>query len=82
MSPARRRESRQTRPTTVVSQPVLIAHVRFHTLVITDTVERADRLTITATGTVDRYAHGITGAKGFAHRHLETTITAVTKTSN
>jgi hypothetical protein len=31
-------------------------------------------------GTVDRYAHGLIGAKGFAGRHLRLTITAVGRT--
>jgi polyisoprenoid-binding protein YceI len=51
-------------------------------LVITDALERPDGLTIIATGTVDRYAHGITGAKGFAGRYLQVTITAVTGNSS
>jgi polyisoprenoid-binding protein YceI len=46
-------------------------------LTVTDAVARPDGLTIVATGTVDRYAHGITGAKGLAGRHLELTVTAV-----
>lgn len=48
-------------------------------LTITETVEHPDGLTIVATGTVDRYAHGITGAKGFIGRYVELEITAVTQ---
>jgi polyisoprenoid-binding protein YceI len=47
-------------------------------LTIIETVQRPDGLTIIATGTIDRYAHGVTRAKGFASRYLEMTITAVT----
>jgi polyisoprenoid-binding protein YceI len=47
---------------------------------VIDTVERPDGLEIVATGTVDRYAHGITGAKGFAGRYLDVTITVVVST--
>jgi polyisoprenoid-binding protein YceI len=47
-------------------------------LTVTDTVERSDGLTIVATGCVDRYAHGVTGARGFVRRRLELTVTAVT----
>jgi polyisoprenoid-binding protein YceI len=48
-------------------------------LSITNTVDGVDGLTIAATGVVDRYAHGITGAKGFAGRYLELSITAVAR---
>lgn len=48
-------------------------------LTITSAVERRDGLIIVATGTVDRYAHGITGAEGFAGRYLEITIAAVAR---
>jgi polyisoprenoid-binding protein YceI len=46
-------------------------------LTVTETLERPGRLSIVATGTVDRYAHGITGAKGFAGRYIEVTVTAI-----
>jgi polyisoprenoid-binding protein YceI len=42
-----------------------------------DTVERPDGFEVVAIGTIDRYAHGITGAKGFAARYLDVTITLV-----
>jgi polyisoprenoid-binding protein YceI len=45
-------------------------------LTITSAVETGGRLSIVATGTVDRYAHGITGYKGVAARRLEIEITA------
>jgi polyisoprenoid-binding protein YceI len=47
-------------------------------LAVTVTVERPEGLTIVATGSVDRYAHGVAGARGFVRRRLELTITAVT----
>jgi polyisoprenoid-binding protein YceI len=50
-------------------------------LTVTDTEERPDGLAVVATGTVDRYAHGITGARGFAGRYLEVTITAFASNS-
>jgi polyisoprenoid-binding protein YceI len=49
-------------------------------LTVTDTNEQPGAQTVVATGTVDRYAHGITGARGFAGRYLEVTITAVAST--
>jgi polyisoprenoid-binding protein YceI len=47
---------------------------------VIDTVERPEGLEVVAIGTVDRYAHGITGAKGFAGRYLDVTITVVVST--
>lgn len=46
-------------------------------LSVVDVAELDGTLTVVATGTVDRYAHGITGAKGFAGRYLDVTVTAL-----
>jgi polyisoprenoid-binding protein YceI len=45
-------------------------------LTITSVTEADGKLSVTASGTVDRYAHGITGYKGIAARRLEIEITA------
>jgi polyisoprenoid-binding protein YceI len=45
-------------------------------LAVTSATATGASLSITAAGTVDRYAHGITGAKGMAARHLSIEITA------
>jgi polyisoprenoid-binding protein YceI len=45
-------------------------------LTITSITEEDGKLSVTATGTVDRYAHGITGYKGIAARQLQIEITA------
>lgn len=45
-------------------------------LTITSAGEADGTLSVTATGTVDRYAHGITGFKGVAARRLQIEITA------
>jgi polyisoprenoid-binding protein YceI len=46
-------------------------------LTVTDLHEVPGGLALVATGSIDRYAHGITGAKGLAGRYLEVTISAV-----
>ena len=45
-------------------------------LAVTSATAAGSSLSITASGTVDRYAHGITGAKGMAARHLRIEISA------
>ena len=45
-------------------------------LTVTSATAAGGALSITAAGTVDRYAHGITGFKGVAARHLRIEITA------
>jgi polyisoprenoid-binding protein YceI len=45
-------------------------------LTVTSATATSGTLSITASGTVDRYAHGITGAKGMAARHLSIEISA------
>jgi polyisoprenoid-binding protein YceI len=46
-------------------------------LAVVEATENAGELTFVATGTVDRYAHGIKGGKGFVGRYLAVTVTAV-----
>lgn len=46
------------------------------TLTIIDVVEDDDEITVQATATVDRYAHGLTKGKGFAARRLHLQLTA------
>jgi polyisoprenoid-binding protein YceI len=48
---------------------------------VIDAVERPDGFEVVAIGTIDRYAHGITGARGFAARYLDVTITLVLRPS-
>jgi hypothetical protein len=45
-------------------------------LTITDAAASGDLLQIRATTRVDRYAHGLTKARGLAGRHLDMEITA------
>jgi len=45
-------------------------------LAVTSATSTGAALSITAAGTVDRYAHGITGSKGMAARRLRIEITA------
>ena len=45
-------------------------------LTVTSVTTAGSTLSITATGTVDRYAHGITAFKGVAARHLRIEISA------
>ena len=45
-------------------------------LTVTSATTAGDTLSITASGIVDRYAHGITGYKGMAARRLSIEITA------
>jgi polyisoprenoid-binding protein YceI len=47
---------------------------------VVDTVERPDGFEVVAIGTIDRYAHGITGARGLAARYLDVTVTLVVST--
>ena len=55
-------------------------------LAVSSVTTTGSTLSITAAGTVDRYAHGITGSKGMAARRLSIEITAsatrVTQPSN
>lgn len=46
-------------------------------LTVTDAVVESDRITFTATGTVDRYEHGIRTFPGMAARRLEITVSVV-----
>lgn len=46
---------------------------------IIDVTERDGDVTVVATGTVDRYAHGITTARGIAGRYLDVTISATSR---
>jgi polyisoprenoid-binding protein YceI len=46
-------------------------------LSIVSIAELDGTMSVVATGTVDRYAHGITKAKGFAGRYLDVTVTAI-----
>ena len=46
-------------------------------LTITDITEHHDEITVHATATVDRYAHGLTKGKGLAARRLHLQLTAV-----
>lgn len=46
---------------------------------VINVAEMDGEITLVATGTVDRYAHGITGAKGLAGRYLSVTLTAITR---
>lgn len=46
-------------------------------LTVTKAVASGDTLSVTAVGTVDRYAHGITKFKGVAARHLQIEINAI-----
>lgn len=43
---------------------------------VVNVAELDGTMTVVATGTVDRYAHGITRAKGLAGRYLDVTVTA------
>lgn len=45
-------------------------------LTITDIVENHDEVTVRATATIDRYAHGLTKAKGLAARRLHLQLIA------
>ena len=51
-------------------------HPRPAELTITEAAASEDVLQIRATTRVDRYAHGLTKAKGLAGRHLDMEITA------
>lgn len=46
-------------------------------LSVVEIAELDGTMTVVATGTVDRYAYGITKAKGFAGRYVDVTVTAV-----
>lgn len=48
-------------------------------LAIVSVAEEPSGMTFVATGRVDRYAHGVSRAKGFAGRYLDVTITAVSQ---
>jgi polyisoprenoid-binding protein YceI len=45
-------------------------------LTVTEATAHGETLTVVATATVDRYAHGITAVKGLAGRYLEVNLTA------
>ena len=46
-------------------------------LTVVSAETRGNTVTVEATGSVDRYAHGITSGKGMAGRRLQLTVTAV-----
>lgn len=48
-------------------------------LTIIDITEDRDTVTVHATATVDRFAHGLTKGKGLAARHLQLQVTAVAR---